>query len=132
MSKDVCTLKTINCTLEDGCILWCVNYISIMLFLFKSEKYVKKTIPLKEISKIWEIMNHHIFKLRKYKFLKEKRKKAHLFQKSLRSVSLFLSNKDRLPNITFHFYYYLALFFLFDFNLPFHLLLRIIEIYVEE
>lgn len=129
MSKDVRTLKTINCTLEDGGILWCVNYISIMLFLFKSEKYLKKTIPSKEISKIWEIMNHHIFK--GIQILKKK-KKAHLFQKSLRSVSLFLSNKDRLPNITFHFYYYLALFFLFNFNLSLHLLLRIIEIYVEE
>lgn len=42
MSKDVRILKTINCTLEDGCILWYVNYTSIMLFFKKIRKILKE------------------------------------------------------------------------------------------
>ena len=85
-------------------------------FFLISEKYLKKTILSKEISKIWEIMNHHIFKLRKYKFLK---KKSHYFKKVSGLFCCFWVIKIRFPNITFHFYYYLALSFLFNFNLPF-------------
>ena len=81
-------------------------------FFLISEKYLKKTILSKEISKIWEIMNHHIFKLRKYKFLK---KKITLFQKSLRSVLLFLSNKNKIPKYYFSFLLLFSFIFLVQF-----------------
>ena len=57
-------------------------------------------------------MNHHIFKLRKYKFLK---KKITLFQKSVRYVLLFLSNKNKTPKYYFSFLLLFSFIFLVQF-----------------